>query len=250
MKISLVIPAYNEQSIIADTIQTVEKALIQLSPDYEIVVVDDGSQDDTAGEVERLQAKRPDSRLRLVSYQPNRGKGCAVRTGILEAQGDVIFCTDADLAYGVAVLAPMLQRLQRENADLVIGSRRLDHNGYRDYPPLRLLASRCFGMVSFLASGLPYDTQCGIKGYRREAGQAIFRRCRTDGFAYDFEVLLLASQLGFRVTQMPVRVIRHRDSKVNVLQDSLRILRDMVSIRSRLLREAKKGDGHEGENHP
>lgn len=229
MDISLVIPAYNEQEVIARTAVEAAGALAAFADEYEVLVVDDGSTDGTADAVLGCG----NSHVRLLRYHPNRGKGCAVRTGMLKAQGQLVFYTDADLAYGLEILKPMAQKLE-EQGDLIIGSRKLNPDGYRDYPPVRLAASKAFSGLSQLASGLPYDTQCGIKGFRRQAAQEIFSRCRTDGFAFDFEVLMLASRLGMEILQQPVSVVNHQASKVHVVRDSLRILRDMLAIRSRL----------------
>ncbi len=227
MDISLVIPAYNESGIIMDTIQTVSARLAELTAEYEVLIVDDGSTDGMA----RLVEHCGDSRVRLEGYTPNHGKGRAVRTGMLAARGDLILCTDADLAYGVDVFAGLLERLRTGEADLVIGSRRMDGTGYQNYPPLRIFMSKCFGLLSHMISGLPYDTQCGIKAYRRQAAQAIFSRCTTDGFSFDFEVLMRADKLGLKVEQFPVSVINFRESKVNVIRDSARMFRDVFRIR-------------------
>lgn len=230
MKLSLVIPAYNESQIVLDTIRTVSARLAELAEDYEVLIVDDGSTDGMA----RLVEGCGDPHVRLESYTPNHGKGRAVRVGMLAARGDVILCTDADLAYGVDVFARLLGPLQKGEADLVIGSRRMGGEGYQNYPPLRILMSRCFGLLSRLVSGLPYDTQCGIKGYRRAAAQAIFSRCATDGFSFDFEVLMRADRLGLEVEQIPVSVINFRESKVNVIKDSARMFRDVFRIRKQV----------------
>lgn len=236
MKVSLVIPAYNESGIILDTIRTSSKRMSELSEDYEILIVNDGSTDNTAA----LVRECGDQNVSLVSYMPNRGKGCAVRSGMLAAQGDIIICTDADLAYGVDVFGAILEHFENSDAQLVIGSRRLEREGYRDYPAIRLLASKCFGLLVRIVSGLKYDTQCGIKGYRREAAERIFTECCTDGFAFDFEALMLADAMGMRVEQIGVSVVNHRDSRVNVLKDSLRMLRDVFKIRRRLGRVVEK----------
>ena len=236
MKVSLVIPAYNESGIILDTIRTSSKRMSELSEDYEILIVNDGSTDNTAA----LVRECGDQNVSLVSYMPNRGKGCAVRSGMLAAQGDIIICTDADLAYGVDVFGAILERFENSDAQLVIGSRRLEREGYRDYPAIRLLASKCFGLLVRIISGLKYDTQCGIKGYRREAAERIFTECCTDGFAFDFEALMLADAMGMRVEQIGVSVVNHRDSRVNVLKDSLRMLRDVFKTRRRLGRVVEK----------
>lgn len=230
MDISLVIPAYNESGIIMDTIQTVSARLAELTAEYEVLIVDDGSTDGMA----ELVRGCGDPCVRLEGYASNRGKGCAVRTGMLAAQGDLILCTDADLAYGVDVFAGLLERLRTGEADLVIGSRRIGGEGYKNYPPLRILMSKCFGLLSHMISGLPYDTQCGIKAYRRQAARAIFSRCTTDGFSFDFEVLMRADRLGLKVEQFPVSVINFRESKVNVVRDSARMFRDVFRIRKKV----------------
>lgn len=230
MKLSLVIPAYNEKDIIEGTVKTALARLTAMSPDCELIVVDDGSTDGTPHLLRAIK----DTRVRLVEYSPNRGKGAAVRAGMLAAAGDYVFCTDADLAYGLENIPSMLTKLEETGCDLVIGSRRLNGQGYKDYPLLRLITSKGFALIVRVLSGLPYDTQCGIKGYRREAAQALFSRCATDGFAFDFEVLLRAQKAGMAVEQEAVTIVNHRDSKVNLLRDSVRMFRDLLRIRARV----------------
>lgn len=234
MNVSLVIPAYNEREIILDTIREVSAKLAELTADYEVLIVDDGSTDGMAEAVRDCG----NPRVRLESYSPNHGKGRAVRVGMLAARGDIILCTDADLAYGVDVFAAMLKRFEDSGADLVIGSRRINGEGYKNYPPLRVLTSKCFGLLARTVSGLKYDTQCGIKGYRRDPAQRIFSKCSTDGFSFDFEVLMRADKLGLKVEQLPVSVINFRESKVNVIKDSLRMFRDVFRIRRTVRKEA------------
>jgi len=228
--ISLVIPAYNEAAIIENT---VEQALEYLScefSEYELIIADDGSTDST---VEKVRAVK-DGHLRLVGHFPNRGKGSAVREGVLAARGGLTAYTDADLAYGLEVVGHMADKLLETGADAVIGSRRLHPEGYAEYPPVRLLASRCFGFVTGTIAGFHYDTQCGIKLFSSDAAREIFSRCENDGFAFDFEVMMLCESLGRAVEQFPVSIINFRDSKVNVVRDSLRMLRDVFSIRTRV----------------
>lgn len=227
MKLSLVIPAYNESSIIVDTVKTISARLAQIDPDYELIVVDDGSTDGMADLVRSLT----DCHVRLEGYFPNRGKGAAVRVGMLAATGDYVFCTDADLAYGLENIPEMLATLEKTGCDLVIGSRRLNGEGYKDYPPIRLITSKGFGLIVRVLSGLSYDTQCGIKGYTRAAAQTIFSKCVTDGFAFDFEVLLRAQKADMRVEQAAVSIVNHRESKVSILRDSARMFRDLLRIR-------------------
>jgi dolichyl-phosphate beta-glucosyltransferase len=227
MKVSLVIPAYNESGIILDTLRTVSVKLAELADDYEVVLVDDGSTDNMT----ELVLNSLDPHVRLERYSPNRGKGRAVRTGMLTARGDIILYTDADLAYGVDVFGIILDRFASSGADLVIGSRRLDEGGYQNYPPLRVLMSKCFSLLSRKISGLTYDTQCGIKAYRRAAARQIFSECITDGFSFDFEALMRADRLGLKVEEIPVSVVNFRESKINVIRDSLRMFRDVFRIR-------------------
>lgn len=233
MDVSLVIPAYNESAIILDTIRAVSARLAELTESYEVLIVDDGSTDGTA----ELVRSCGDPHVRLESYSPNHGKGRGVRVGMLAARGDVILCTDADLAYGVDVFAVMLERFANGDAALVIGSRRMGPDGYQNYPPLRLLASRCFNLLVRLISGLNYDTQCGIKGYRRDAARRLFSKCATDGFSFDFEVLMRADKLGLKVEEIPVSVINFRESKIDIVKDSCRMFRDLFRIRRAVRKE-------------
>ena len=226
-KISLVIPAYNEAQIIASTAEAALAFLSAHYDDYELIISDDGSTDDTRAIVGGIG----DERLRLAGHMPNRGKGSAVREGVLAAEGDVIVCTDADLAYGLEVI-PGLVGLTDEGAALAIGSRWLHSDGYADYPPLRRAASRTFHFMAGHMAGFSYDTQCGIKAYSRAAAREIFSRCECDGFAFDFEVLMLADKLGLKIAEYPVKIVNHRDSKVRVFRDSLRMFRDICRIKS------------------
>lgn len=232
MKLSLVIPTYNERAILEDTVRTAMARLARIDPDYELVMVDDGSTDGSFDLIRPMEGVN----LRLVGYSPNRGKGAAVRVGMLAATGDYVFCTDADLAYGLEHIQSMLSKLEETGCDMVIGSRRLNGEGYKDYPLLRLITSKGFSFIVRLLSGLPYDTQCGIKGYTRAAAQSIFSQCETDGFAFDFEVLLRAERERYRIEEEAVSIVNHRDSKVNLLRDSARMFRDLLRIRARVKR--------------
>lgn len=229
-KISLIIPAYNEAEIIADTIAQALEMLRRRFSDYELIIADDGSTDGTKEIVRQIN----EPALRLVSYTPNKGKGCAVRQGMLVAEGNYVAYTDADLAYGTEAVGDIIDKLVSDNADLAIGSRKLHPDGYADYPPLRLLASRAFSLITSLFAGFDYDTQCGIKAYTQNAAMQVFTRCETDGFAFDFEAVMLARGLGFSVTQLPVTIINHRESKVNVLRDSAKMFGDIIRIRRRV----------------
>jgi dolichyl-phosphate beta-glucosyltransferase len=234
-KLSLVIPAYNEAAIIENTVQSALAYLGRYFEDYELIIADDGSTDDTRALVRGIA----DKHLRIVGHRPNQGKGSAVREGILAASGEVIVYTDADLAYGLEAVGELAALLRSKNAQLAIGSRKLHPEGYEDYPLIRLLASRLFSFLSGLLAGFRYDTQCGLKAFTAEAALEIFTRCETDGFAFDFEAMMLAKALRLRVVQLPVKIINHRDSKVSVLRDSVRMFGDILRIRNAVQKRLK-----------
>ncbi len=227
-KISLVIPAYNEAIIIRKTIETALSFLERCGSDYELIISDDGSTDDTKKIVESM----PREHLRCIGHFPNKGKGSAVREGILASSGEIVAYTDADLAYGIDSVGELLDKLESEGTDLAIGSRKLHPEGYEDYPFIRLLASRLFSILTGLLAGFRFDTQCGLKAFTANAAKQIFSLCETDGFAFDFEVMMLAKGQKLTVAQLPVKIINHRDSKVAVLSDSIKMFIDIIKIRS------------------
>ncbi len=233
MKISLVIPMYNESSIIEDAVKTFSEYMAARFEDWELIFVDDGSADGCAAAVERAAQSQP--RIRLCSYTPNRGKGYAVRTGMLAAAGDVVLFTDCDNAYGTEALGRMAGIFSQSDADIVVGSRNLSKDGYEGYTWIRKLASKTYIRMIKIAAGFRLsDSQCGIKGFRRAAAQRIFPHCEVDRFAFDLEVLMIANKLGLKIEEMPVKIVNHRESKVNVMRDSLKMLRDVRRMKKRI----------------
>ena len=234
-RISLVIPAYNEAIIIKSTIETALGFLGRYCSDYELIISDDGSTDDTKKIVESIG----NGHIRCLGHFPNRGKGSAVREGILASSGEIIVYTDADLAYGIEAVGELIDKLENEKSDIAIGSRKLHPEGYEDYPLIRLLASRTFSFITGLFAGFSYDTQCGLKAFTAKAALQIFSRCETDGFAFDFEVMMLSKGKRLKVVQLPVKIINHRDSKVAVLRDSIKMFGDIIRIRSAVKKRLK-----------
>lgn len=235
MKISVVIPMYNESAVIEQTARQLSYAMQSSFDDYEILFSDDGSTDGCGQLVRDLGLPN----VCVTGYEKNRGKGCAVRTGILAATGDIVIFTDADLAYGTDVIAEAVRRLE-ENPDcgMLIGSRNLEKGGYGDYGHLRRIMSRLYIRVLCLVGGFRLsDSQCGFKAFRREVAYAIFSRAKVDGFAFDFEAILRAQKLGIPILEMPVRVINHGNSKIHVFRDSAKMLRDLRRIRREVKRE-------------
>ena len=234
MKISVCIPMYNENRVIADTAKTLSDYMSAHFEDYEILFCSDGSTDGCDKTVEALALPC----VRVVGYAQNRGKGYAVRTAMLAATGDIRMFTDADLAYGTDVIQAVAQAFEAHpEAQLVIGSRNLQKDGYEGYTRLRRVASKAYIRVLCIAGGFKLsDSQCGCKAFRGEAAEKIFSRCEIDGFAFDFEAILWAVKYGMPIHEIPVRVINHGPSKVHVVRDTFRMLRDLRRMRKRIQR--------------
>lgn len=233
MKVSLVIPMYNESSIIDDAIKTFSEYLKSKYEDWELIFVDDGSKDGCGDAVRKASEEEP--RIRLAGYPDNRGKGCAVRTGMLAANGDIVVFTDCDNAYGEDAVGRMIDMFSENDADVIIGSRNLSKDGYKDYTFIRRIASKTYIKVIAIAAGFKLsDSQSGIKGFRREAAQKIFRNCEVDRFAFDLEAIMIAQKAGFKIAEMPVTIINHRESKVRVLRDALKMLSDVRKMKKRI----------------
>ncbi len=225
--LSLIIPAYNEEERIGTTIEKVLEYLQAQSYTWEVIVVDDGSCDRTAEIVATFAPK-----VTLYRLTENMGKGAAVRTGMLTAQGQYRVFTDADLSTPIAELHKMLTALQR-GADVVIGSRRIDRSLVKKHQPWYREWIGVAGNLLVQAVLLRgyQDTQCGFKGCTARAAEEIFSRARIDGFAFDIEMLYIATQLGFSIEQIGVEWYNDERSRVRAVRDTLRTLRDVFAIR-------------------
>jgi len=222
--LTVILPCYNEAERLPGTLQALLAHLSAVPGEVEVLVVDDGSTDATVSVAEAVAAV--DRRLRVLSYCPNRGKGFAVRMGMLAAQGDLAVFTDADGSYQPSDLDHIVGALER--APVAIGSRAGDPSG----PVARRAASRVFNLAIRGALGLPFgDTQSGLKGFRRAAAQQIFSQARVDGFAFDVEVLWLARQLSLEVTEVHVQAMERQGSKVQMVADALEMLGEVWTVR-------------------
>ena len=232
MKFSLCIPMYNEEPIIRETAKTLSDYMSANFDDYEIIFSNDGSKDGCDKAVEELGLPC----VRVVGYEQNMGKGYAVRTAILAAEGDIIMFTDADLAYGTDVIKRVYETFeQNPDADMVIGSRNLHKDGYEGYTAIRKIASKVYIKVLSILGGFKLsDSQCGCKAFRRDAAKKIFPLCEVNRFAFDFECILWAVKFGMKIVEMPVKIINHRESKVSVLRDSFKMVRDILKMRRRI----------------
>lgn len=222
---------YNESSIIAETAKTLSDYMESTFDDYEILFSDDGSRDGSGDIVRSLGLPN----VKVVGYENNQGKGCAVRTAMLAAEGDVVMFTDADLAYGTEVVKRVYDIFASAPTDIVIGSRNLHKDGYEGYTFLRKLASKTYIKILCIAGGLKLsDSQTGCKAFSAKAAKDIFSRCEVNGFAFDFEAILWAQKLGYKFTEMPVKIINHRESKVRIIRDTFRMLKDLRKMKKRI----------------
>jgi glycosyltransferase involved in cell wall biosynthesis len=181
--------------------------------------------------VERFGAEHP--RVRLLRNPGNRGKGYSVRHGVLEAKGEWVLFTDADLSAPIEELEKLIAATRQQKADIAIGSRALDRSLIEEHQSFfRETAGRIFNLLLRLLTGLPFhDTQCGFKLYRREAAQEVFRRQRLERFGFDAEVLYIARKLGYRCVEVPVRWSHSAGTKVRMLRDSLDMFLDLLRVR-------------------
>jgi dolichyl-phosphate beta-glucosyltransferase len=217
LSLSVVIPAYNEEHRLPETLSRLAAFLDRAGHlQAEVIVVDDGSKDGTAKVVEQRAAG--DTRFKLLSNPGNRGKGYAVRHGMLSAVGAWRLITDADLSTPIEELDALEGRADHEHAAVAIGSRALNRRLVaRHQSWFRETGGRFFNLVMSLITGLPFaDTQCGFKLYRADAAEAVFSRQILDGFSFDVEDLYIARRLSFPVIEVPVRWANAEGSKVTV----------------------------------
>ncbi len=234
-QISIVIPAYNEGARIEVALNRVLSCVYDRQWKAEVLVVDDGSTDDTAEIVLRWMADHPI--LQLFENPGNRGKGYSVRNGLLQATGEIVMFTDADLSAPIEEAERLFAALDA-GADVAIGSRWLEKQRQTKHQPLyRRFFGRCYNALTRLVMGLPYkDTQCGFKAFRRSAAQCIFPLQTIERWGFDPEILFIAQKLGFRVVEVPVTWGHDERSRISYLRDGSQMLREMVEIRSNSLR--------------
>jgi len=229
--LSIIIPAYNEEALIASTLEGLRTYLATRPEQYELIVVDDGSQDKTMDVVRRWQECN-EVDLRLLANQQNRGKGFSIRRGVSESRGQFIIFIDADLPYELEAIAGFLNALQN-GCDLAIGSRVLPGSQVKGVPVLRFISGQIFSLMvqTVLFPGLP-DTQCGFKSFKAAAAREIFRRLTIDGFGFDVEMLYVARRLRFAIQPVPVRMIDHRHrSRVRLIVDSFKMFTNLFMVR-------------------
>ena len=227
---SIVIPAYNESTRLAASLEKVLAYVHAQGWDAEVIVVNDGSRDNTAEIVRSFAAKDPV--LRLLENPGNRGKGYSVRNGMLNARGKILLFSDADLSSPIEEAPKLLQALE-EGADIAIGSRWLRAETQTQRQPLhRQLFGRIFNLMLRITLGLKFkDTQCGFKAFKKLAADAIFPLQKIERWGFDPEILFLAKRYGLRVAEVPVSWAHDHRSKINPLRDGARMFWELMQVR-------------------
>ena len=234
-RLSIVIPAYNECQRIEGTLERVMHCIDRCKWDAEVLVVDDGSTDDTTEIVQRWMQRYP--RLHMVKNPGNRGKGYSVRNGLLQSAGDIVMFTDADLSSPMEEAERLMKAIDN-GADVAIGSRWLDKQRQTKHQPLyRRFFGRCFNWVTRRVMDLPFkDTQCGFKAFKREAAQVIFRLQTIERWGFDPEILFIARKLKYKIEEVPVTWGHDERSRMSYLKDGMKMLEEMAEIRGNSVR--------------
>lgn len=236
IRLSVIIPAYNEERRIFKTLVEIDKYLSKQSYNYEIIVVSDGSKDRTGEMVKELMPKIKN--LRLINNKENHGKGFVVRQGILEAKGDYRLFTDADNSTTIDQVEKMWPHLE-QGFDIIVGSREIE-GAVLDPPQpwLRRKTGAAFRLFTNIFTGLwkIRDTQCGFKGFTRKAAEDILPRCKIDRFSFDAEMLVLAKKLGYKTKEVPITWKNDPESKVK-FKNMVKMGFDLVKIRLNLIKK-------------
>lgn len=231
VELSIVLPCHAGAADASRSVATLVSYLSTIASRWEVIVVDDGSNDF------RVHPLPVDPRVRLLRHPRNLGKGAAVRTGMLAAQGNVRVFTDADLPYDRELIAVMQHFIRDCGFHLVIGDRSLPGSRYEQATGTRrLLSALGSWFIGSLVTGGFHDTQCGLKAMRGDVADRLFRLVRTPGFAFDVEVVYLALKHGLDIKRVPVRLRRNATSSVRPVRDAARALGAILAIKGRQLR--------------
>ena len=235
MLISLIIPLYNEEKRLTHYFP---KLYIFMSKNFdertfEIILIDDGSVDNTKQIANQLDQIYTDIALKIVSYHRNQGKGYAIQAGVLIAKGDYIFFSDIDLSTDLAFIKKALALLQFKNFDIVIPSRRLKQSSLvKKQSYLREYMGKTYTYLANRILNLEFtDITCGLKGFKRESAKKIFRFLSSRTWSFDAEILYKAKQLNYKIAEIPTVWKNDQNSKVNLFSDSLKSFIDLIKIR-------------------
>lgn len=231
-KVSVILPVYNESEYIEEIFDKILDFSFKNLP-FNFIFVDDGSKDSTKEIIKRKIKESKNNRINLVSYNPNKGKGYAIKKGIQAAEGDKICFTDGDLAYSLEYLKEFSERLNK--SDIVIGWRAPFSENFENTKPIRRLSGTIFNFFSKVVLELNYpDMQAGIKGFKKPVAKHLFSKNKINGWSFDTEIIFLAKRKGYSISQVPVRVSDSNlniKSKVNLIRDSIKMFFSLLKIR-------------------
>lgn len=229
--ISIIIPAYNEEKRILPTLKEIYDYLSRQDYTYEIIIVDDGSSDNTVQLVKDFIGHN-NKGINILMNGENRGKGFSVKRGMLAAKGELIFFTDADLSTPIEEIERCLPYFLN-NYDVVIGSRSLPNSDIIIHQPwYREKMGKTFNfMVNMVLVKGIIDTQCGFKGFKKEAARLIFTRCRINGFSFDVEAIFLSQKFDFKIKEVPIRWKNSALSKVSPVRHPFQMFKDLITIK-------------------
>ena len=233
--ISIVIPAFNEAGKIGHDVEVACSFLNENGFGGEVIVVDDGSSDDTAGEARRANVLPP-IRKTVLQMETNSGKGAAVRRGILESRGKVVLYTDSGTCIPYANALPVIRRIAAGDLDIALASRRLKETVIRrDRPLRRRIISQLFHQAAVIVAGLPRritDSQCGFKVYEGKAARELFAGLATPGFLFELEIILKSLRRGYRLEEFPVEWTCDLDSRLRPGSQAGSVLKELLRVRS------------------
>jgi len=237
--ISIIIPAFDEQDRLGSSIEKILEYVGREKLFAELIIVDDGSNDATAATAEKACAAFPEIQTNVIRYEKNRGKGYAVKIGLLASKADIALFSDADLSTPIEELSKLVKPIQDDDFDLTFGSRALDRSLIGVHQPWRReQGGKVFNFIVKTLTGLPFwDTQCGFKAFNMKKFRPLLELMQIERFGFDVEFLYVANLHGLRLKEIPVRWNHDERTKVNVFRDSQRMFNEVRQIR----RNAKKG---------
>ncbi len=232
VQLSVVIPVYNEERNIQETLRKITAFFSLKNIPWEVIVVSDGSTDNTAQKVKEVQKSNPAFPLKLLCSDKNRGKGYASRRGLLAASGRYVLLSDADLSAPIKEVDHLVAAID-EGADVAIGSRAVKKKDCQVRQSWkRHVSGRIFNFfVQFFVLPGIHDSQCGFKCFTHEAAQKLFSAQKIDGFSFDVEVLYLARKFGYKIAEVPVMWSEGADSRISLFRDAIRMLKDLFKIK-------------------
>lgn len=237
--ISIIVPAFEEQDRLGDSVRTILRYIETEKLSAELIIVDDGSGDKTAETGETVCAEFPEIQTKIIRYEKNRGKGFAVKTGLLAAEADIAIFSDADLSTPIEELPKLVEPIQNGEFDLTFGSRALDRSLIGERQPWRReQGGKVFNLIVRTLTGLPFwDTQCGFKAFNMKKFRPLLDVMQIERFGFDVEFLFVANLHKLKLKEIPVRWNHDERTKVSVVRDSQRMFNEVREIR----RNAKQG---------